>query len=164
MDPESAGENSLCYERSRLIPRAKGSSRGAVLATCISVLGTLSFGYCVGYSSPASYDLKSATNVSIRLSPSQESWFSVSYQFLYRHFTLKEYSKSNFKRKYMSSHFVSNRFSSNRQIVQKSTSRKELSVERSRNKRRVCILYRLNRQRVVKRLDYKTKCSSLLSS
>ena len=42
------------------------------------VFGTLSFGYCVGYSSPASYDLKSASNPAIRLDNSQESCFSVS--------------------------------------------------------------------------------------
>ena len=90
MDTESVGENPLYDERNMLLSRAKSSSKGAVLATCVSVLGTLSFGYCIGYSSPASYDLKLASNLSIRLSRSQESWFSVSYQFLYRHFTLKE--------------------------------------------------------------------------
>ena len=60
-----------------LLPR-RSSARGSVLATCVAVLGTLSFGYCLGYSSPASYDLKTASNSStIRLSNSEESWFSV---------------------------------------------------------------------------------------
>ena len=63
-------------ERTRLI--SKRSSRRVLCATLISVWGTLSFGYCVGYSSPASYDLESAANQAIRLSSSQQSWFSVS--------------------------------------------------------------------------------------
>lgn len=63
-------------ERTRLIP--KSSPTRVLCATLISVWGTLSFGYCVGYSSPASYDLESAASQSIRLSSSQQSWFSVS--------------------------------------------------------------------------------------
>ena len=63
-------------ERTRLIP--KSGSRRAVCATLISVWGTLSFGFCLGYSSPASYDLESASSQAIRLSSSQQSWFSVS--------------------------------------------------------------------------------------
>lgn len=63
-------------ERTRLIPKV--SSRRVLYATLISVWGTLSFGYCLGYSSPASYDLHSVANPAIRLSGSQQSWFSVS--------------------------------------------------------------------------------------
>ena len=63
-------------ERTRLIP--KSSSRRVLCATLISVWGTLSFGFCVGYSSPASYDLESAASQDVRLSSSQQSWFSVS--------------------------------------------------------------------------------------
>lgn len=79
MDSEEIEDNStsLSNERVALIP-VRGSIRGAVLATCVAVLGTLSFGYCVGYSSPASYDLKSASILAVRLNDSQESWFSVS--------------------------------------------------------------------------------------
>ena len=62
-------------ERTRLIP--KSSSRRVLCATLISVWGTLSFGFCVGYSSPASYDLESAASQDVRLSSSQQSWFSV---------------------------------------------------------------------------------------
>ena len=62
-------------ERTRLIP--KSSSRRVLYATLISVWGTLTFGFCVGYSSPASYDLESAASQP-RLSSSQQSWFSVS--------------------------------------------------------------------------------------
>ncbi|KAL9959646.1 hypothetical protein ACROYT_G032986 [Oculina patagonica] len=61
-------------ERTRLIP--KSSSRRVLYATLISVWGTLSFGYCLGYSSPASYDLQSVENSAIRLNNSQQSWFS----------------------------------------------------------------------------------------
>lgn len=64
-------------ERTRLIP--KSSSRRVVYATLISIWGTFSFGYSLGYSSPASYDLQSANaSDSVRLSSSQQSWFSVS--------------------------------------------------------------------------------------
>lgn len=63
-------------ERTRLIPKV--SCRRVLYATLISVWGTLSFGYCLGYSSPASYDLHSVANPAIRLSGSQQSWFSVS--------------------------------------------------------------------------------------
>ena len=62
-------------ERTRLIP--KSSSRRVLCATLISGWGTLSFGFCVGYSSPASYDLESAASQDVRLSSSQQSWFSV---------------------------------------------------------------------------------------
>ena len=63
-------------ERTSLIP--KSSSRRVLCATLISVWGTFTFGYCVGYSSPASYDLESAASQDIRLSSLQQSWFSVS--------------------------------------------------------------------------------------
>ena len=63
-------------ERTRLIPKSR--SRRALCATLISVWGTLSFGFCVGYSSPASYDLESVASQDIRLSSTQQSWFSVS--------------------------------------------------------------------------------------
>lgn len=63
-------------ERTRLIP--KRSSRRVLFATLISVWGTLTFGFCVGYSSPASYDLESTASQHLRLSSSQQSWFSVS--------------------------------------------------------------------------------------
>lgn len=64
-------------ERTSLIP--KSSSRRVVYATLISIWGTFSFGYSLGYSSPASYDLQSANaSDAVRLSSSQQSWFSVS--------------------------------------------------------------------------------------
>lgn len=79
MDTGETEDNSasLYTETVTLLPK-RTSARGSVLATCVAVLGTLSFGYCLGYSSPASYDLKTASNNStIHLSNSQESWFSV---------------------------------------------------------------------------------------
>lgn len=65
-------------ERTRLIP--KSSSWRVLCATLFSVWGTLSFGYCLGYSSPASYDLQSEAIASpaVHLDSSQQSWFSVS--------------------------------------------------------------------------------------
>lgn len=50
-----------------------------ILACLIAALGPVCFGYCLGYSSAALVDLKSAkANSAIRLSDSQGSWFSVS--------------------------------------------------------------------------------------
>ena len=67
-----------CDERTRLI--SKNETWRVLCATFISVWGTLSFGYCLGYSSPASYDLQSESiaDPAVRLSSSQQSWFSVS--------------------------------------------------------------------------------------
>ena len=79
MDTEENEDSStLPYTEQVALLTKRTSARGSVFATCIAVFGTLSFGYCVGYSSPASYDLKSALNPAIRLDNSQESWFSVS--------------------------------------------------------------------------------------
>ena len=64
-------------ERTKLIPKIH--SRRVICATLISIWGTFSFGYSLGYSSPASYDLQSNTSaVDVRLDSSQQSWFSVS--------------------------------------------------------------------------------------
>ena len=64
-------------ERTKLIPKIR--SRRVICATLISIWGTFSFGYSLGYSSPASYDLQSNTSaVDVRLDSSEQSWFSVS--------------------------------------------------------------------------------------
>lgn len=65
-------------ERTMLIPKIR--SRRVICATLISIWGTFSFGYSLGYSSPASYDLQSNTSASVdvHLDSSQQSWFSVS--------------------------------------------------------------------------------------
>ena len=67
-------------ERTTLIPKIRSRSRRVICATLISIWGTFSFGYSLGYSSPASYDLQSNTSASVdvRLDSSQQSWFSVS--------------------------------------------------------------------------------------
>lgn len=63
-------------ERTMLIPKIR--SRRVICATLISIWGTFSFGYSLGYSSPASYDLQSnrSASVDVRLDSSQQSWFS----------------------------------------------------------------------------------------
>ena len=70
----------LLGERTRLIPKSRPWK--VLCATLFSVWGTLSFGYCLGYSSPASYDLQSKAvriaSPAVYLNDSQQSWFSVS--------------------------------------------------------------------------------------
>ena len=49
------------------------------LATFIAALGSLSFGYCLGYSSSALKDLQNTdASSAVNLSSNQGSWFSVS--------------------------------------------------------------------------------------
>ena len=51
----------------------------ATLATFIAALGSLSFGYCLGYSSSALEDLENTdASSAVHLSSNQGSWFSVS--------------------------------------------------------------------------------------
>ena len=68
----------LPNERTPLIPKSRPWK--VLCATLSSAWGTLIFGYCLGYSSPASYDLQSEAVVSpaVHLNSSQQSWFSVS--------------------------------------------------------------------------------------
>ncbi|XP_067327942.1 solute carrier family 2, facilitated glucose transporter member 8 [Anolis sagrei] len=50
-------------------------NRGLYLATFASVLGPLSFGFVLGYSSPAIPSLKQSVRPELQLDASQESWF-----------------------------------------------------------------------------------------
>ena len=81
MDRSIEGEFPSSFgERTTLIPETRPRSRKVLCATLISIWGTFSFGYSLGYSSPASYDLQSnsSASVDVRLDSSQQSWFSVS--------------------------------------------------------------------------------------
>lgn len=49
------------------------------LATLCSVLGPLSFGFVLGYSSPAIPELMKISNPHLRLNDDQASWFGVQY-------------------------------------------------------------------------------------
>lgn len=57
---------------------SKVQNRNLYLATFASVLGPLSFGFVLGYSSPAIPNLKKSSNPKLRLDDSQASWFGVS--------------------------------------------------------------------------------------
>ena len=81
MDTGVVGEFPSSFdERTALIPESRSRNRRVLCATLISIWGTFSFGYSLGYSSPASYDLQSNSSASIdvRLDNSQQAWFSVS--------------------------------------------------------------------------------------
>lgn len=55
-----------------------------ILATFIAALGPLSFGFCMGYSSPALEDLQNADKPNdVQLSSEQGSWFSVSFRLFF---------------------------------------------------------------------------------
>jgi len=49
------------------------------LATFAAVLGPLSFGFVLGYSSPAIPELRKIDNPKLRLDSNQASWFGVSF-------------------------------------------------------------------------------------
>lgn len=66
-------------------PKDQDRVEKAVLATFPAALASLSFGYCLGYSSSALEDLQNDnTSFSISLTAEQASWFSVSLIFLSR--------------------------------------------------------------------------------
>ena len=51
----------------------------SIIASFVAALGSISFGYCMAYSSSALVDLTSSdTNSAVRLTGVQGSWFSVS--------------------------------------------------------------------------------------
>lgn len=60
-------------------PKDQDKVEKAVLATFPAALASLSFGYCLGYSSSALEDLQNDnTSFNISLTAEQASWFSVS--------------------------------------------------------------------------------------
>ena len=65
-----------------------------ILATFIAALGPLSFGFCMGYSSPALEDLQNADKPNdVQLSSEQGSWFSVSFRLFFLLFNRNAHSE-----------------------------------------------------------------------
>lgn len=69
----------LCYSSftSSLSLRSKVKNKKLYLATFASVLGPMSFGFVLGYSSPAIPELTSIDDPRLRLNSDQASWFGV---------------------------------------------------------------------------------------
>ena len=68
----------LCPSSSfRLSLHSKVKNRNLYLATFVSVLGPMSFGFVLGYSSPAIPELTSISDPRLRLDANQASWFGV---------------------------------------------------------------------------------------
>ena len=57
--------------------RSKVKNKNLYLATFASVLGPMSFGFVLGYSSPAIPDLTSIDDPRLQLDNDQASWFGV---------------------------------------------------------------------------------------
>lgn len=60
-----------------LFLRSKVKNKNLYLATFASVLGPMSFGFVLGYSSPAIPELTSIDDPRLRLDGDQASWFGV---------------------------------------------------------------------------------------
>lgn len=69
----------LCYNSFTysLSLRSKVKNKNLYLATFASVLGPMSFGFVLGYSSPAIPELTSIDDPRLRLNSDQASWFGV---------------------------------------------------------------------------------------
>lgn len=64
-------------DRVPLSPHSKVKNRKLYLATFASVLGPMSFGFVLGYSSPAIPELANISDPRLRLDSVQASWFGV---------------------------------------------------------------------------------------
>lgn len=74
------GDNGLNYgtkQPPKIITEPKSSNVKSVVATLLAAVGSLCFGYCLGYSSPALQDLKEE-NGKLHLDDVQGAFFAVS--------------------------------------------------------------------------------------
>nr|XP_046241795.1 solute carrier family 2, facilitated glucose transporter member 6-like [Scatophagus argus] len=77
LDAESRNEDptGLMSEQDAYLSKVK--NKNLYLATFASVLGPMSFGFVLGYSSPTIPELTSITDPRLRLDIDQASWFGV---------------------------------------------------------------------------------------
>ncbi|XP_035766591.1 solute carrier family 2, facilitated glucose transporter member 8-like [Neolamprologus brichardi] len=75
LDAEGGDPTGLMSEQDAYLSKVK--NRKLYLATLASVLGPMSFGFVLGYSSPAIPELTKIEDSRLRLDDNQASWFGV---------------------------------------------------------------------------------------